>query len=289
MLVIDVAKDTLPTTSLDFTDGWDGNGPAVVITNSDPEPYWNRTKVLRGLEIAGPGREHMNSIGILLSGAAGVSIEDCAIHGFGVGLQFGDDTWGNSVTNTNIFRCHTALNYPRSKNSGEVVSFFGGALFNSVEAVRTSYGPSLQFFGTAFDYCIERTFIIEGGAEIGLHGCHIETGHIHQQENPIVEIGPGWNRFLMRGGTIWMSPKTWHGTFDGPVGPWLKNQGDLVYLDGVRIHNMRGKYFQEGEGKLVTRNLTVYGGNPPLHQRRWWFPWGPKLGHESFLDSLLWD
>lgn len=285
-LIIDLAKDDLPTGVLDFS-SWTGTGPAVIVTCTAPTFADNRRKTLRGLEIKGPGRDKLDTTGVFFCAAAHSAMEDCRIYGFGKGLVFGDDVWGMTFTNVNVHGCHTCIHYPMAKNSGEVLAFFGGALFNSVEAVRTSYGPSLQFFGTAFDYCTERTFIIEGGAEIGLHGCHIETRHVHQAGNHIVEIGPGRNRFLMNGGTIWMTEKTWGGgQYTAHVKPWLKNQGDLVRFDGTRMHNMRGEYFQEGDGKLVTRDLTVYNTNLPLKKRRW-FQWGPKLGQNSFWWSPL--
>jgi hypothetical protein len=288
-MVIDLAKEETipqPGTVLDFS-SWTGSGPAVIVTCTAPTFADNRRRPLRGLRVLGPGRKFTNTTGVFFCAAAHAAMYDCRIHDWGSGVVFGDDVWGLTLTNVNIHGCHVCINYPKARNSGEVLAFHGGCLFNSATAVRTSYGPSLQFFGTAFDYCYEKTFVIEGGAEIGLYGCHIETGHIWQKDNPVVEIGPGWNRFIMKGGTIWMSKKTWAGEYFDEVGPWLKNQGDLVLLDSVRIHNMRGEYFQEGEGKLTTHDLTVYNSDLPLFKRRWWFPWGPKLGQDSFLASVL--
>ena len=88
-IVIDVAQDDLGALRgriLDFSDLKEG--PALILTNSNNKSYGATRKSLRVLRLIGPGKR-TNTVGVLLSGAAFIGMDDVDIGGFGEGILYG--------------------------------------------------------------------------------------------------------------------------------------------------------------------------------------------------------
>jgi len=273
-LEIDVNRDEIPTGVLDFTGL--RNGPALVIRNApDRESaseqdlvYQARVHRLKNIRLIGPGRHHRDTTGILFENAAGVGADDCIISGFGRGIEFGSHTWGNMFKNINVYRCHEAVNVQHSTNSGEIISFFSSAFFNSIHAIRTVSHAHLGFFGSAFDYCYDASFIVDGNSNIELHSCHIEMDQLVQRDAHPVYLAGGWNNFNMFGGMIYMKPT------DEQFTPrsFFRNNAQ-VYLNNVRMHRILGDYLQSGSGNIRTEGLIQH--NMSAKPKKEWYSWIP--------------
>lgn len=272
-LVIDVNRDEIPTGELDFTGLH--SGPALIIRNAPDQQsreeqdlvYQARLHRLRNIKLIGPGRD-THTTGILFENAAGIGMDDCIISGFGRGIEFGSHTWGNMFKNINIYRCHTAINVDHDVNSGEIISFFSSAFFNCIHAVRCVSHAHLGFFGSAFDYCYDTTFIVDGGSNIELHSCHIEMDQLVQRDSHPVYLAGGWNHFNMYGGMIYMKRTPARFT----PRSFFRNNSE-VYLNNVRMHNIQGEYLQTGSGNIRTEGLQTY--HSTSKPKKEWYSWIP--------------
>jgi len=154
------------------------DGTAAVLFRADgPAAYGHERHVFEGFELVGPGRDpHVAGLSFRTD-IEGLSsramIRDCSIHGFFIGVLFGDRAYGIGFSHASIFDCEFGVHAPYGlKDAGETISFSQCYLFNSGCCVSNAGGFDMKFFGCSLDYAQRLVWDNNGG--IDLIGCRLE-------------------------------------------------------------------------------------------------------------------
>lgn len=164
--------------------GFNGNGAVIngkgvpsgsavlVVKSTNPgvnyggnvEPYTN-------INIFGAGKSS-GATGLLVE-ASDWSVTGLNVNGFKYGVTFGNYSYLDTFYNFQIFANQVGVYYPYPfpVDSGEEISFHGGAIFNSPIGVQLN-GGEFNFDDTSFDFDTQPIINNNGGLRI-MHG-HIE-------------------------------------------------------------------------------------------------------------------
>lgn len=236
-------------------------GAAVTITGTAAPPY-NQAVVtpLSGIEIVGPGRAQVTSVGVLFNttsaGAEGpshVSLHNVVVHDFGNGYQFKDSAHNITLYNCEGWECGNVIDAPAAPvDGGERIVFVGCTFFNSGLAVSAqNSNGELLFVGCSFDYNAQQIYVND--SRVYLYGCHIEATKTTYTAVPIMLDGSAL--FRMDGG--WMLEN------DAPGPSTIGYVVDVdtnskAIFDGVFINNMQtaSGHFATGAGRVLLNNCV---------------------------------
>ncbi len=139
--------------------------------------YGHERHLFEGFEIIGPGR-NLHVAGVLFrTDTAGLSsraqLQDCAIHGFFVGILFGDRAYGIGFSHVSVFDCAFCIQAPPNLlDAGETVSFSQCYFFNSQCLISNAGAFDLKFFACSLDYA--GRLVRDNNGIIDLVGCRLE-------------------------------------------------------------------------------------------------------------------
>lgn len=192
------------------------------------------------IEMIGPGRAS-DTIGIA-SETPNLIFRQFNIVGFGHGYEVRSGSWLNHFVNTSISGCGVDL-YCGSglKDAGEQITFEGGTLFNSNNAVENN---SCEFYigGSSLDE-FSGPAVVNGGGSTRLNGDHIEYVNSTSMEALLVSSKAcnAWGGITMQGGQIQFdhAPPKALARDDGGPGPcggggW----GSYIRLSDVFLGNI---------------------------------------------------
>ena len=162
--------------ALDFRTAHE-SGSAILFKSDGAGAYGHERHVFEGFELIGPGR-NAPAVGLLFrTDTEGLSsraqIQDCAIHGFSKGVQFGNRAYGIGFSHVSIYDCLFCVDAPAGlSDAGETTSFSQCYLFNSDCLVANPGAFELKFLACSLDY--GRRVILDNNGSIDLVGCHVE-------------------------------------------------------------------------------------------------------------------
>jgi hypothetical protein len=181
--------------TLDFRTLRDVKG-AILFRSDGAPPYGHERHVLEGFELIGPGSDPRIA-GLLFATqtealSSRAQIRDCAIHGFNMGIQFGDRAYGIGFSHVSVYDCTFCVYVPYNlRDAGETISFSQCYLFNSYCCISNGGAFDLKFFGCSLDYGKRLVWDNNGG--IDLVGCRLEMAP--PTEPPIHNNGGRLNMF----------------------------------------------------------------------------------------------
>jgi hypothetical protein len=230
-----------------------------------------KTRSMSNFKLVGPGQTTATT-GILQSGTASgrstrPSMYNAMIYGFGIGFDAVNYAYLNQFYSTEIRNCGTGLRQSVGLDSGEGISYFGGAIYNcETQCVHTlDASTEFMFFGTSFDYT-PKMFLHEAG-RIGLYGCHIEAGGSDWVDDAI-EVNNDGTDFFMSGG-VWLSAGSQPTARTQLVN--VKHAASRALFDGVTIHNMSNGATNKlgtGPGTLRFTNTKFYANGMNVNPTR---------------------
>ena len=154
------------------------HGQSAILFKSDgAAAYGHERHVFEGFELIGPGRNGA-AVGLLFrTDTEGLSsraqIQDCTIHDFSRGVQFGNRAYGIGFSHVSIFECMFCVDAPAGlTDAGETTSFSQCYLFNSDCLIANAGAFELKFLACSLDY--GRRVILDNNGGIDLVGCHVE-------------------------------------------------------------------------------------------------------------------
>ena len=232
---------------LAFTELTEG-ATAILFCPGGAQPYGHERYTFSGFELIGPGR-NSRATGLLFRSdsdtrSSRAMVRDCTLHGFAVGITFGDHAYGIGFSHVSVFDCEFAVHVPYYlKNAGETISFSQCYLFNSGCCIYNGGAFDLKLFGCSLDFSERLIWDNNGG--IDLVGCRLEIAAPRVQ--PIHCNG---GRINMFGGFFLIN-----GTHDQVYVAELfalSNPGaslDLFGVQGWNWRTMKGK-LTDGPGKI---------------------------------------
>jgi hypothetical protein len=186
--------------TLDFQHLVNNGRVAITITSQHPvSPYGDNAVSWSTINLAGPGPS-TDTVGILVQTGHAV-LQRPVIHGFGIGIQFGNYAFVDSLDRPEIWNVGTGISCPGStKDSGENLTVMGGAIFNSGVAV-DNRGCGLTLSGTSIDGMSGSAMTVQGGT-VTCDNCYIE--YFASTASPIFDLQGcnAWSYIAFRGGTI---------------------------------------------------------------------------------------
>ena len=153
------------------------------------------------IQMIGPGR-NTSTVGIA-SSTPNTTYSQYNIHGFGHGYEVRSGSWLNHFVNVSISDCAVDL-YCGSglNNAGEQISFEGGNLFNSGQAVHND-GCEFNITDSALDE-FSGPAVVNGGGSTRLTSDHIE--YVNSTARAPLEVSSracnAWGSITMQGGQI---------------------------------------------------------------------------------------
>jgi hypothetical protein len=186
--------------TLDFKNLSQSNGVAITITSQHPaSPYGDNAVVWSALNLVGPGSS-TQTIGLLVETGEAV-FQRPVIHGFGIGIQFGNYAFVDSIDHPAIFDVGTGISCPgNTTDSGENLTVTGGSIFNSEVAI-DNQGCGLTLSGTSIDGMSGSAMTVQGGT-VACDNCYIE--YFASTAAPVFDLNGcnAWSYITFHGGTI---------------------------------------------------------------------------------------
>jgi hypothetical protein len=216
------------------------SGAAISVVTSQPQsPFGENTPPWEGVHVIGPGAA-TNTIGLLVQ-SGGVIFNKLNVSNFGVGVQFGANTFLDRFETPMIWNCTTAVNFAAglSGNAGENITFHGGSIFGSKVGFQNN-GGELNIDGVSIDGLSDAAVVNLEGA-VRLSNTHIE--YFAPIKTSPLEIEGGcnaWTFIDVSGGLIQSDTGTsnMRSTIDikpssicGGSGPWISLQ--KVFFAGL--------------------------------------------------------
>jgi hypothetical protein len=216
------------------------SGPAIVVNTSQPySPFGENTPPWDCVHLIGPGAT-TNTIGLLVQSAA-VTFNKLNISGFGVGVQFGANTFLDRFEAPMIWSTTTAVDFAagNSGNSGENITFHGGSIFESQVGFLNN-GGELNLDTVSIDGLSDAAIVNLEGA-VRVTNSHIE--YFSPIKTSPLEIESGcnaWTFIDFSGGLIQSDTGSTNvrSTIDiepssicGGSGPWVRM--DKVFMAGL--------------------------------------------------------
>ncbi len=216
------------------------SGAAITVNTSQPQsPFGENTPPWDGVHVIGPGAT-TNTIGLLVQTGA-VVFNRLNVSNFGVGVQFGANTFLDRFEAPMIWNCTTAVNFAAglTGNAGENITFHGGSIFGSNVGFQNN-GGELNIDGVSIDGLSDAAVVNLEGA-VRLNNTHIE--YFAPIKTSPLEIESGcnaWTFIDVNGGLIQSDTGTTNirSTIDirppsicGGSGPWISLQ--KVFFAGL--------------------------------------------------------
>ena len=156
------------------------SGAAFVVNASVYPPYNNAVSSISGVRLVGNSTAG-SVIGIQYyspganKDVSHISVDNCVINNFGFGESFETNAYLISHKNTDIWGCNIGTQMLSGfANSGENISYVGGAIFNNgTNVVMANGSGDFNFTNVSFDYPTSAHFYISAG-EMHFVNCHIE-------------------------------------------------------------------------------------------------------------------
>lgn len=160
-----------------------GTGPAIIAGDlGSPTEY--PTGGVQDLTIIGPGAAS-NTVGVWLGGDPGgaglgpsgfgdsQTIENVRIESFGVGVEWGNNAWVDTIQRCDIFENGIGITVAAGAvNLGEDDRVSDSDIFdNAGPAVKSASAANIVFSGTSFDYNAGPAI---AGTDLLCYGCHFE-------------------------------------------------------------------------------------------------------------------
>lgn len=214
------------------------SGAAITVNTSQPQsPFGENTPPWDGVHVIGPGAT-TNTVGLLVQSGA-VVFNNANISNFGVGVQFGANTFLDRFEAPMIWNCTTAVNFAAGGNAGENITFEGGSIFGSQVGFQNN-GGELNIDGVSIDGLSDAAIVNLEGA-VRVTNTHIE--YFAPIKTSPLEIESGcnaWTFIDFNGGLIQSDIGTTNvrSTIDikpssicGGSGPWVNLQ--KVFFAGL--------------------------------------------------------
>jgi hypothetical protein len=150
---------------------------AIVFRAIGPAPYGHERYTFEGFELVGPGRGYRTTGFLFRTDVEGLSsramIRDCAVHGFFIGVQFGDRAYGIGFSHVSVYDCGFGVHAPYGlHDAGETISLSQCYVFNSDCCIYNGGGFDIKLFGCSLDYAQRLVWDNNGG--IDFIGCRLE-------------------------------------------------------------------------------------------------------------------
>jgi hypothetical protein len=216
------------------------SGAAISVNTSQPQsPFGENTPPWEGVHVIGPGAT-TGTIGLLVQSGA-VVFNKLNVSNFGVGVQFGANTFLDRFEAPMIWNCTTAVNFAAglTGNAGENITFHGGSIFGSQVGFQNN-GGELNIDGVSIDGLSDAAIVNLEGA-VRLNNTHIE--YFAPIKTSPLEIESGcnaWTFIDVSGGLIQsdIASTNVRSTIDikpssicGGSGPWVSLQ--KVFFAGL--------------------------------------------------------
>ena len=217
-----------------------GSGPAIVVNTSQPDsPFGENTPPWDCVHVIGPGPT-TNTIGLLVQTGA-VTFNKLNISNFGVGVQFGANTFLDRFEAPMIWNTTTAVNFAAglNGNAGENITFHGGSIFGSQVGFQNN-GGELNIDSVSIDGLSDAAIVDLQGA-VRVTNSHVE--YFAPIKTSPLEIESGCNAWTFidwNGGLIQsdIGSTNVRSTIDikpssicGGSGPWVRM--DKVFMAGL--------------------------------------------------------
>lgn len=182
------------------------DGAALIRLTAPPgaPQYDHAPQVIEGLVLRGRGST-ARSTGIRLATATAalssrITLRNCAIEGFGTGLDFGPRAYLCQSYSLQLHGCRTAILFGSNEDAGENITFYGCTIGNSDLAVANRAGAMAVFHGCAFDYC--RQWVV-GRGMMQFYGCWFEKHRATSATDIPFDLASG--ELVFHGGGIQIS------------------------------------------------------------------------------------
>jgi hypothetical protein len=225
--------------TLDFT-GLASGQTALKLNHLAYGAYSGNVPRFENIQVVGPGRTS-NTTGIA-SETPNTTYRQFNIHGFGHGYEVHSGSWLNHFANSSISDCTVDLYCGGGlKDAGEQISFEGGALFNSGQAIEND---SCEFNIT--DSSLDEfagPAVINGGGSTRLTSDHIEYVNSTAAAPLMVSSKAcnAWGSITMEGGQIQFdhaAPKALASNDGGPGPCGGGGWGSYIRLSNVFLGNI---------------------------------------------------
>jgi hypothetical protein len=243
-----------------------GNNASVVCLGSflnptavsgDPQ-YGSVSSCIENLRIVGPGQTGNTSVCLTVSSSVNalsprLILRNVYIDSFYKGILFQDRAYLCHFVAVEVGTCNICIHQAVGNDSGENISWHGGAIGNSYTALLLEDDSSeFNMFGVSFDY-VGVVAIMSAGA-ISLYGCHIELSSGITQ-SPVQISGDG-TYFQMIGGNLGIGiPASGDNTYPSFVNfSQANNRASFVDVKMFNIKNVANK-FATGPGLLYIERL----------------------------------
>jgi len=149
-----------------------GSTAITITTSQATTPFGENTPPWNGVHLIGPG-SGTNSIGLYVEAGA-VMFSKPNISNFGVGVEFGNNSFLDRFESSMIWDCGTGIIFPSGlSNAGENLTFQGGSIFGSTTGVQNSGGAEINLEEVSFDGLSGAALLDQRGI-IRAHNLHIE-------------------------------------------------------------------------------------------------------------------